>query len=56
MDSIHDLGGRHGFGKIDVNEAEVQFHEPFEGRVRASSMRSRRHPTGILTGSDTAVS
>ena len=35
MDGIHDLGGRHGFGKIDVNEAEVQFHEPYEGRVRS---------------------
>lgn len=35
MDGIHDLGGRHGFGKIDVNEPEVVFHEPYEGRVRA---------------------
>ena len=35
MDGIHDLGGRHGFGKIDVNKAEVQFHEPYEGRVRS---------------------
>lgn len=35
MDGIHDLGGRHGFGKIDVNEEEVQFHEPYEGRVRS---------------------
>ena len=35
MDGIHDLGGRHGFGKIDVNEKEVQFHEPYEGRVRS---------------------
>jgi len=35
MDGIHDLGGRHGFGRIDVDEKEVQFHEPYEGRVRA---------------------
>lgn len=35
MDGIHDLGGRHGFGKIDVDEKEIQFHEPYEGRVRS---------------------
>lgn len=34
MDGIHDLGGRHGFGKIDVNEPEIQFHVPYEARVR----------------------
>ncbi len=34
MDGIHDLGGRHGFGKIDVNEGETQFHAPYEARVR----------------------
>lgn len=40
MDGIHDLGGRHGFGKIDVGDLsvgaeEVQFYEPYEGRVRS---------------------
>jgi len=35
MDGIHDLGGRHGFGKIDVEEEEVQFHHPYEARVRS---------------------
>lgn len=34
MDGIHDLGGRQGFGKIDVNEPEQQWHEPYEARVR----------------------
>lgn len=33
MDGIHDLGGREGFGPIDVQEAEEPFHEPWEGRV-----------------------
>lgn len=33
MDGIHDLGGREGFGPIDVNEPEEAFHEPWEGRV-----------------------
>lgn len=34
MDGIHDLGGRQGFGTIDVDEPEEAFHEPWEGRVR----------------------
>lgn len=34
MDGIHDLGGRQGFGAIDVDEPEEPFHEPWEGRVR----------------------
>src|SRR5262249_43228220 len=35
MDGIHDLGGRQGFGAIDVHETEVPFHEPWEARVFA---------------------
>ena len=34
MDGIHDLGGREGFGAIDVDELEDPFHEPWEARVR----------------------
>ncbi|MDH3715141.1 MAG: nitrile hydratase subunit beta [Gammaproteobacteria bacterium] len=34
MDGIHDLGGRQGFGEIDVDESDEQFHEPWEARVR----------------------
>ena len=33
MDGIHDLGGRQGFGTINVHETEVPFHEPWEVRV-----------------------
>lgn len=33
MDGIHDLGGRQGFGPIDVHEPEGIFHEAWEGRV-----------------------
>ncbi|MGH6905125.1 MAG: nitrile hydratase subunit beta [Geminicoccaceae bacterium] len=33
MDGIHDLGGRQGFGPIDVHEPEEPFHEPWEARV-----------------------
>jgi len=34
MDGIHDLGGRKGFGAIEVAEKEVAFHEPWEARMR----------------------
>ncbi len=34
MDGIHDLGGRQGYGTIDVHETEEPFHEPWEARVR----------------------
>lgn len=33
MDGIHDLGGRQGFGPIDVNEPEEAFHHDWEARV-----------------------
>ncbi len=37
MDGAHDLGGREGFGPIDVNEPEVPFHADWEGRMWAIS-------------------
>lgn len=33
MDGIHDLGGKEGFGKVDVHEPEEPFHADWEGRV-----------------------
>ena len=33
MDGIHDLGGKAGFGKVEVEEDEPYFHEPWESRV-----------------------
>jgi len=33
MDGIHDLGGRQGFGPVDVHEPEEVFHADWEGRV-----------------------
>jgi nitrile hydratase subunit beta len=35
MDGIHDLGGRVGFGPIDVTEPEEQFHHTWEARALA---------------------
>ena len=33
MDGIHDLGGRQGYGPIDVGEPPEPFHAPWEARV-----------------------
>jgi nitrile hydratase beta subunit len=41
MDGVHDLGGKQGFGPIDVNEVEVPFHADWEGRMWAINQCSR---------------
>jgi nitrile hydratase len=33
MDGVHDLGGRQGYGPIDVNEPPEPFHAPWEARL-----------------------
>ncbi|MEM7173132.1 MAG: nitrile hydratase subunit beta [Pseudomonadota bacterium] len=43
MDGVHDLGGRQGYGPIDVNEPEEAFHEAWEGRV-LGMVRSMSRP------------
>ena len=35
MNSIHDMGGMHGFGPIVLEEKEPVFHTEWEGRVYA---------------------
>lgn len=35
MNGVHDMGGTHGFGKIEREANEPVFHEPWEGRVLA---------------------
>lgn len=35
MNGIHDLGGSHGHGRVDVEAGEPVFHQPWEGRVYA---------------------
>ncbi|KAB7613295.1 nitrile hydratase subunit beta [Amylibacter sp. SFDW26] len=37
MDGIHDLGGKLGYGSVDVNEPEEPFHYDYEGRMWAMS-------------------
>lgn len=39
MDGIHDLGGMHGFGRVEVEADEPAFHAPWEGRVLAMMLR-----------------
>jgi len=33
MDGVHDLGGREGYGPIDVDESEEPFHADWEARL-----------------------
>ena len=35
MDGIHDMGGMHGFGKVEPEPDEPVFHDKWEGRVFA---------------------
>jgi nitrile hydratase beta subunit len=35
MDSVHDMGGTDGFGKVEAEKNEPPFHAPWEGRVLA---------------------
>jgi nitrile hydratase len=41
MHGIHDLGGKLGYGPVDVNEPEVPFHADYEGRSWAISRTAR---------------
>ena len=38
MNSIHDMGGMHGFGEVPYEENEPVFHSPWEGRVYAMAI------------------
>jgi nitrile hydratase len=35
MNGVHDMGGMHGFGKVEPEQNEPVFHAPWEGRVLA---------------------
>jgi nitrile hydratase subunit beta len=35
MNGVHDMGGMHGFGKVEPEAGEPVFHAPWEGRVLA---------------------
>ena len=44
MDGVHDLGGRQGFGRVDVDEPEEPFHAPWEARVLGTVRAMTRPP------------
>src|SRR5262249_61580601 len=35
MNGVHDMGGMHGFGKVELEANEPPFHAEWEGRVLA---------------------
>ncbi len=47
MNGVHDMGGMHGFGRIQREQNEPVFHHPWEGRVYAMHMAT---PVSILGG------
>lgn len=48
MNGVHDMGGMHGFGPIDIEADEPVFHEAWEGRVygMVTSIREERDVYG----------
>jgi nitrile hydratase len=40
VNGIHDMGGMHGFGRVEVEPDEPVFHSPWEGKVRAIFQRT----------------
>ena len=40
MNGVHDMGGMHGFGPLDIEEDEPVFHHKWEGVVRAMMART----------------
>ena len=57
MNGIHDMGGMHGFGRVEREENEPVFHEKWEGRVlgisrACSALSASRQPTGCWTPPD----
>jgi len=47
MDGIHDMGGMHGFGKVEPEKDEPVFHAPWVGRTLA--LNRAMGYTGIWT-------
>ena len=53
MDGIHDMGGMHGFGKVEPEPDEPVFHAEWEGRTLA--LNRAMGYTGIWTIDQTAL-
>jgi nitrile hydratase subunit beta len=41
MNSVHDMGGMHGMGPVQIEKNEPVFHAPWEGRVFAMNLATR---------------
>jgi nitrile hydratase len=41
VNGVHDMGGMHGFGKVEPEENEPAFHAPWEARVLAMQRAMR---------------
>ena len=41
MNGVHDMGGMHGFGRVQAEANEPPFHAPWEGRVLAMQRAMR---------------
>src|SRR5215831_15209578 len=44
MNSIHDMGGMHGFGRVEIERDELVFYEAWEGRVMGMLRQIRQLP------------
>lgn len=43
MNGVHDMGGMHGMGPVEIEKNEPVFHEEWEGRVLALRLASAFH-------------
>ncbi len=48
MDGIHDLGGKQGFGRVDVDEPEEAFHSDWEARAYGIVRAMKKAPDWTL--------
>lgn len=43
MNGVHDMGGMHGMGPVEIEENEPVFHAPWEARVFALTIAAAAH-------------
>ena len=48
MNGIHDMGGMHGFGRVEVEAGEPVFHTRWEARVFGMSLLAGLHLPGSI--------
>jgi len=50
MNGVHDMGGMHGFGRVEIERDEPVFHEAWEGRVMGMRRLVQQLPGMRLPG------